>query len=150
MSVQAQNILSSISSITTLCKELPMTISHGSKRCKIYEVLSGPEGENAWHTFNQQFDALFGEDCRDEEGRLHHIRRGEYGIDKVIKYLSTIDLGSLSLDLVDIKLNRLKEELEFLSWVSLSLKITEILNCLSLGLRIRRKLLLHLHFYQIT
>jgi hypothetical protein len=51
--------------------------------------------------------------------------------------------------LVDIKLNQLKEELEFLLWVSLSLKITEILNCLSLGLRIRRKLLLHPHFYQI-
>ena len=150
MSVQAQNILSSISSITTLCKELPMTISHGSKRCKIYEVLSGPEGENAWHTFNQRFDALFGEDCRDEEGRLHHICHGEYGMDKVIKYLSTMDLGSLLLDLVDIKLNWLKEELEFLSCVSLSLKITEILNCLSLGLRIRRKLLLHPHFHQIT
>ena len=36
-------------------------------------------------------------------------------MDKVIKYVSTMDLSSLPLDLVDIKLNRLKEEPEFLS-----------------------------------
>jgi hypothetical protein len=107
-----RDILSSVSQIRTLYTELPPTIPQGSSRCKITQVLDGPEYESPWQTFNKRFDALFAEDCRDEAGRLHHIRRGEHGMDKVNNYLASIDFTVLPLDLVAIKLDRLKVELE--------------------------------------
>ena len=109
------DIQSSVSQIQTLCTELPSTIPIGSNRCKITQVLDGPECESPWQTFNKRFDALFAEDCRDEAGRLHHIRRGEHGMDKMNNYLASIDFTALPLDLVAIKLDRLKAELEDLS-----------------------------------
>jgi hypothetical protein len=75
-------------------------------------VLDGPEYESPWQTFNKRFNALFAEDCRDEAGRLHHIRRGEHRMDKVNNYLASINFTVLPLDLVAIKLDRLKVELE--------------------------------------
>ena len=104
----------SVSEIKVLCSELPMTVQNGSNRCKINQVLSLKEGESAWQTFNQRFNALFGEDCRDAASRLCHIRRGEFGMDKVNTYLSSIKFDGMPLDLVTIKLNRLKTELEYL------------------------------------
>jgi hypothetical protein len=115
MPVQAEDIKSSISCITTLCKEIPISIPIGNKRSKIHLVMTGDEGEDSWHTFNKRFDALFAEDCRDGQDRLHHIRRGEFGMDLVVQYLSTLDLNSLPLDLVAKKLDRLEAELETLS-----------------------------------
>lgn len=105
----------SVSEIKILCTELPVSVQNGSIRCKISQVFSMGEGESAWQTFNKRFDALFGEDCRDASGRLCHIRRGEYGMDKVSTYLSSINFDDMPLDLVAIKLNRLKTELEYLS-----------------------------------
>jgi hypothetical protein len=92
--------------------ELPPTIPQGSSRCKITQVLDGPEYESPWQTFNKRFDALFTEDCRDEAGRLHHICHGEHEMDKVNNYLASINFTVLPLDLVAIKLDRLKAELE--------------------------------------
>jgi hypothetical protein len=77
--------------------------------------MSGNEGEDTWQTFNKRFDALFAEDCRDGQGRLHHIRRGEFGMDMVVQYLSTLDITLLPLDLVAKKLDRLEAELEIIS-----------------------------------
>ena len=77
--------------------------------------MTSDEGEDTWQTFNKRFDALFAEDCRDGQGRLHHIRRGEFGMDKVVQYLSTLDINLLPLDLVAKKLDRLEAELEILS-----------------------------------
>lgn len=117
MSITVESLKSCISEIVALSKELPLTISHGSKRCKIYEVLEMPAHNDEWMTFNKRFDALFGEDCRDGEGRLTHIRRGEYGMDKVNKYLASVNLSSVPPDLAAIKLDRLKAELQLLSYV---------------------------------
>jgi hypothetical protein len=110
-----QDIQSSGSPIQALCMELPSTIPQSSNRCKITQVLDGPEYESPWQTFNKMFDALFAEDCHDEAGRLHHIHCGERGMDKVNNYLASIDFTALPLDLVAIKLDRLKAELEYLS-----------------------------------
>ena len=115
MPVHTEDIKSSISSITNLCKEIPISIPIGNKRSKIYLVMTGDEGEDSWHTFNKRFDALFAEDCRDEQDRLHHIRRGEFGMDLVVQYLFALDLNLLPLDLVAKKLDRLEAELEILS-----------------------------------
>jgi hypothetical protein len=77
--------------------------------------MTSDEGEDTWQTFNKRFDALFAEDCRDGQGRLHHIRCGEFGMDKVVQYLSTLDINLLPFDLVAKKLDRLEAELEILS-----------------------------------
>ena len=76
--------------------------------------MSGNEGEDTWQTFNKQFDALFAEDCHDGQGRLHHFRRGEFGMDMVVQYLSTLDINFLPLDLVAKKFNQLEAELEII------------------------------------
>ena len=103
-----------MSEINVLCSKLPMTVQNGSNWCKINQVLSLEEGESAWQTFNQGFDALFREDCRDAAGRLCHICCGEFGMDKVNMYWSSIKFNGMPLDLVVIKLNQLKTELEYL------------------------------------
>lgn len=55
---------------------------------------------------------LFGEDCRDSDGRLHFIRQGKNGIGLVCAYLNTLDwTADVPLDLVEIKLQRLSTEL---------------------------------------
>lgn len=59
-------------------------------------------------------NALFAEDCHDEAGQFHHIHCGKHGMDKVNNYLASIDFTALLLDLVAIKLDRLKAELEYL------------------------------------
>lgn len=115
MPVQVEDIKTSISHITNLCKEIPINIPIGNRRSKIHLVMSGNEGEDTWQTFNKRFDALFAEDCRDGQGRLHHIRRGEFGMDMVVQYLSTLDINLLPLDLVAKKLDRLEAELEIIS-----------------------------------
>ena len=115
MPVQVDDIQSSISRITILCKEIPINVPIGNKRSKIYLVMTGDEGEDTWQTFNKRFDALFAEDCHKGQGQLHHIHRGEFGMDKVVQYLSALDINSLPLDLVAKKLDRLEAELEILS-----------------------------------
>ena len=79
--------------------ELLSTIPQGSNRCKITQVIDGPEYESPWQTFNKRFDT---EDCHDEAGWLHC---GEHGMDKVNTYLASIDFTPLLLDLVAIKLD---------------------------------------------
>ena len=81
--------------------------------------MTGNEGEDTWQTFNKRFDALFVEDCHDGQGWLHHIRRGEFGMDMVVQYLSTLDINLLLLDLVAKKLDRLEAELEIILWALL-------------------------------
>lgn len=77
--------------------------------------MTGDEAEDTWHTFNKRFDALFAEDCHDGQGQLHHIRRGEFGMDAVIQYLSALDINLLPLGLVAKKLDQLEAELEIIS-----------------------------------
>ena len=81
-----------------------MTVQNGSNRCEINQVLSLEEGELAWQTFNQRFNTLFGDDFRDAAGQLCHIHHGEYGMDKVNMYQSSINFDGMPLDLVVIKL----------------------------------------------
>jgi hypothetical protein len=35
------------------------------------------ECDTPHETFNRRFDAMFAEDCRDSDGRLHHVRQGK-------------------------------------------------------------------------
>jgi hypothetical protein len=108
-----------ITNITTLSECLPASVPLASAEDKIYEVMTGEEGENTWHTFNRRFDAIFGQDCRDEQGRLHYLRRGQFGMGIVCKYLQNMDLatGDIPFDLMVMKLHRLNDEILYLQCV---------------------------------
>ena len=94
MPPQGEDIKTSISHITNLCKDIPMSIPIGNKRSKIHLVMTSNEEKDSWETFNKQFDALFTEDCHDGQGRLHHICCGEFGMDMIVQYLSTLDINA--------------------------------------------------------
>jgi hypothetical protein len=74
-------------------------------------------------TFNWRFDCLFKEDaqCRDMNGRLHLIRRGELGMSMVVRYLREIRWNAPEMDLEGAaeKLEPVVKEMEFLSYVLL-------------------------------
>jgi hypothetical protein len=76
-------------------------------------------------TFNRRLDCLFKEDvkCRDANGRLHLIRRGELGMLMVVRYLRDIrwNAPEMNLEGAKAKLERVVKEMEFLSYVLLLL-----------------------------
>ena len=56
------DILWLIKNITQLSNALPPSVDKATTKDKIWIVMHGPEGETPFETFNQRFDALFGED----------------------------------------------------------------------------------------
>jgi hypothetical protein len=122
-----------IHEITKLSSSLPASVPNGTQKDKIWRLMSGPEGDNVFETFNKRFDALFAEDahCRNSDGRFHFLCKGNYGMDAVTSYLSQVDWSSgVPLDLVEIKLNRLVLELRHLTnrYVCDSLSTTLLTN----------------------
>lgn len=102
-----------IQRILELVPTLPDTVPEASKEDVIYTAMK-KTGESAFATFNRRMDAIIGEDTRNEEGRLQYIRRGRLGLKAVCTYLERVlDLPGLQYDLMDIKLERLVQELEF-------------------------------------
>lgn len=70
-----------------------------------------------WETFNQFLDALFGSDLRNSDGRLHNVQRGPFGMDLVIDYMQkSAAAGQLPYDIAILKITRLIEELEELTY----------------------------------
>src|ERR1700677_988350 len=101
-----------VKTITALSNSLPRMVPNGSVKDKIYVVMHTQEGDTPFETFNKRFDTLFGQDCHNSDGRLHHICQGKNGMGIVCGYLNKIDWTSdFPLDLVEIKLLRLKTEL---------------------------------------
>ena len=68
MPPQAEDIKTSISHITNLSKDIPISIPIGNKKSMIHLVMTSNEGEDSLETFNKQFDALFAENCHDVPG----------------------------------------------------------------------------------
>jgi hypothetical protein len=110
-------VRSIVSDICTLANALPSSVPNGSKEDKIWVVMNSDGGKTQHETFNKRFDAMFGEDCRDSHGRLHHVRRGKLGIGLVCLYLTNLDWTDIPLDLAEIKLQRLLVELKQLQYV---------------------------------
>jgi hypothetical protein len=105
--------------IHTLLQALPPSVPKVTTGDKIWDVMHSAESESAFQTFNQRFDALFAEDCRDAKGRLHYIRQGKSGMGLVCSYLRKLDWSQdFPLDLVGIKLRRLITELNHIMYVS--------------------------------
>ncbi|KAJ7800454.1 hypothetical protein B0H14DRAFT_2616165 [Mycena olivaceomarginata] len=84
---------------------------------KIARVIKNSHGENndTPTTFNRRMDILFGEDCRNSQGRLPNILRGAAGMPLVVKYLQKIEWSEIEAQLARPKLDRIIKELEFLS-----------------------------------
>jgi hypothetical protein len=113
----AKQVKALVKEITSLSISLPQDVPYGTTEDKIWIVLNTAERETPWETFNHRFDAVFGEDCRDVNGRLHLLRQGKYGMGAVCMYLSRISWTSsgFPLDLAEIKLRRLVTELRLLA-----------------------------------
>lgn len=103
-----------IAKIISSAKELPAEIPLAEKTDRIHTAFAGSEGEDPWHTFNKRFDAIFGEDCCDKDGRLCHIRRGQYGMGIVSTYLGIIDANVMPEAPVKLKLVWLLREIDHL------------------------------------
>ena len=118
MSTPAATIRLLVKEISTLSNSLSDSVPKGSKDDKIWSVMNTEERDTPHETFNQRFDAMFAEDCRDSDGRLHHVRQGKLGMGLVVSYLSKINWTmGFPLDLVELKLQRLVTELKFLQCV---------------------------------
>jgi hypothetical protein len=107
-----------VKEIGTLSNSLSDSVPKGSKDDKIWSVMNAEERDTPHETFNQRFDAMFGEDCRDSNGRLHHVRQGKLGMVLVVSYLLKINWAvGFPLDLVELKLQHLVTELKLLQYV---------------------------------
>ncbi|KAG6859396.1 hypothetical protein C0995_010812, partial [Termitomyces sp. Mi166 len=108
-------IQSLVKTITALASDLPLSVKPGTKADKIWIVMNLGKGKTPYKTFNRRFDAMFGEDCRDCNGCLEHVRRGKLGLGLVCSYLSKVNWAvNFPLDLVEIKLQRVISELKHL------------------------------------
>lgn len=103
--------------IDTLTRGLPKSIATASRDGQIARVIKNSHGENndTPTTFNRRMDILFGEDCRNSQGRLPNILRGAAGMPLVVKYLQKIEWSEIEAELARPKLDRIIKELEFLS-----------------------------------
>ncbi|KAJ7454476.1 hypothetical protein FB451DRAFT_1518118 [Mycena latifolia] len=101
--------------IGSLTRQLPSSIPIATRESKIATaiVLLGQDG-GAASTFNRRMDILFGEELRDDRGRLKYVEGGKYGMGAVVKYLKTVPWAELESSLVRPKLDRLIRELELL------------------------------------
>ncbi|KAF7305351.1 hypothetical protein HMN09_00787000 [Mycena chlorophos] len=114
----AKPIRDLIKRIETSTERLPTTISEALRGGEIQRVLTeveGPDGDVA-STFNRRFDILYGEDCRDGQGRLANVQRGDFRLRLVVQYLKSIawESGAVLIDIASVKLERLAKELDLL------------------------------------
>ncbi|KAF7371462.1 HATC-domain-containing protein [Mycena venus] len=75
-----------------LTAQLPETIPLASDADDIVRVITTIRGidNSVCGTFNRRFDIIFAEDCRDANGRLKNIRRGDAGMPCVIEASSAL------------------------------------------------------------
>jgi hypothetical protein len=94
---------------------------------KIYHVVNtvfGIDSDAPAPTFTRRMDVLFGRDCRDTNGRLHHIRRGPLGMALFVNYLRGIDWSTAAIPFVtaSLKLLEIMKEMETL-WCAIILQL---------------------------
>ncbi|KAJ7828079.1 hypothetical protein B0H14DRAFT_3719666 [Mycena olivaceomarginata] len=124
LSAVAQNLLSAqpiidlVKKLAKLTLFLPETVPLATEEddipCHIFE-LEG-EDDTVTSTFNRRVDILFGEHVRNPDGRLKYVRRGDLGMDCIVKYLKSIhwESAKIPLDLAQGKLARIADELDYL------------------------------------
>ncbi|KAF5366752.1 hypothetical protein D9758_006529 [Tetrapyrgos nigripes] len=119
--INANLIQSVIAEIADLSSCLPESVPIGQPDGKIATSLN-EEAESPWQSFNSFFDRVFGADTVDPTtGRLKFVSRGPHGMDFVNRYLQTVSqqhLSELPLELVHMRLVRVRDELDFLVGVT--------------------------------
>ncbi|KAF7333702.1 hypothetical protein MVEN_02326400 [Mycena venus] len=111
-------VLTLIKKIEALAPLLPDSVTEASEDDnELHRILTETSGidDSPWGTLNRQLDKLFGMDTR-ENGRLKYIRRGEHGMSFVARHLAGLDWksGKYPLELVELKLQRIVDEREYL------------------------------------
>ncbi|KAF8187082.1 hypothetical protein K438DRAFT_2019749 [Mycena galopus ATCC 62051] len=111
-------IIDLVKKIVKLTLFLPETVPLATEEDDIPLCIFELEGEDGTvaSTFNCRVNILFGEHVRDSDGRLKYMRRGNLGMDCVVKYLESIHWEStkILLDLAQGKLVRITDELDYL------------------------------------
>lgn len=103
--------------LKTLVEKLPASVPLASPEDKINQVFqnipeTNDDEDGQWRVFNRRMDALFGNDVRDSNGRLH-IHRGPHGMDLVMDYFQRcVDNNSLQWEAAEPKFARLVIELK--------------------------------------
>ncbi|CAK5262318.1 unnamed protein product [Mycena citricolor] len=114
-----KHVLELVKEISHLVPRLPDTVPGPDPNDnKILCLLSSKpsEDDTTASLFNRRFDVLFGEDCRNDAGRMIYVRRGEDGMDLVVTYLNSIQWESDNnlLGIAPIKLEQMVTELRHL------------------------------------
>ncbi|KAL1939855.1 hypothetical protein VTO73DRAFT_9555 [Trametes versicolor] len=106
-----------VAEIIRLSGRLPSSVPLGMTKDKLYKTFTAVSGASPFETFNRRFDIVFGEGCRDAEGRLFHLRQGGNGLGIVCSYLRGLAKGvqELPFDIMNIKVARLADELTILT-----------------------------------
>ena len=100
-----ETVKSLVKEITALANTLLDAVPKGTKDNKIWSIMNTTEGDTPHETFNQHFDALFGEDCHDTGSCLQHVHQGKLRMSLVISYLLKINwTQNFPLDLMELKL----------------------------------------------
>ncbi|KAF8217568.1 hypothetical protein K438DRAFT_2037066 [Mycena galopus ATCC 62051] len=114
--LDAVKVLTLIKKVEALAPLLPDSVKEASTDDNELHLLTNTSGiqGSPWGTLNRQLDKLFGVDTL-EDGGLKHIRRGEHGMYFVATHLAGLDWksGKYPLDLVELKLQRIVEEMEY-------------------------------------
>ncbi|KAF9003845.1 hypothetical protein BDZ89DRAFT_625134 [Hymenopellis radicata] len=104
-----------VTSFTTFSQSLPSSVPLAQPDDEIFRVMTEVQGDGVWSTFNRRFDILSMEHNRDDDGKLRNMRRGQYGLDAVAKYLSSISWSQdMPLDLVRDKIRRVFDAMRYL------------------------------------
>ncbi|KAJ7687324.1 hypothetical protein B0H14DRAFT_3672966 [Mycena olivaceomarginata] len=117
----AGTIANLIKNIEDLDAVLPTTVAEGTDEIEIHRVLTtvhGLDEASPASTFTRRFGILFKEDaqCRDTNGCVHLIWRGELAMLMVVRYLHEIKYSApdINLEGAVIKLQRVVAEMEVL------------------------------------
>jgi hypothetical protein len=65
-----KQLVKEISTLSTSLLDSDHSVPKGTKDDKIWSVMNTDERDTPHETFNQRFDAMFAEDCRNSVGRV--------------------------------------------------------------------------------
>lgn len=105
--------------LISLLPSLPASVKLATKDDNISRIFTSIPVPNdpdlQWPVFNRRMDILFGEDVRDDKGRLLNVMRGPFGIGMVMDYVQqAVRAGYLLWEPVTPKLDRLIKEIRSL------------------------------------
>lgn len=111
--VTLETIRTSCKNIYHYATKLPDSVPLAPPDDDIHRIMTSVFGDDPWHTFNRRFDALYMDHMRTDRGFLLNIRRGEFGMVSVAKYLAEVPWSTdMPLDLAHIKLSRVLQSME--------------------------------------